>query len=146
MDDARRFRALLAVGVDVAHHIMADHLLPLLGHLVVDVLGVGFQLVDLLLGDGQAQLMLRLGQGDPQLPPGAELQIRGKQVFHFPVRIPGGQGGFVHVSCHGLTKPFFFEFPKNTVSPGGWAFFPTPRDPAILLRYLRSPKRRIISS
>ena len=93
MDDASGLGALLAVGVHVAHHVVADHLLPLLGHFVVDVVGVLFKLVDLLLGHRQAQFPLRLRQGDPQFPPGAELHVRGEQVLHFLVRVPGRTGG-----------------------------------------------------
>ena len=41
---------------------------------------VGLQLLDLLLGDVQAQLALGLRQGDPQLPPGAELVVVGEET------------------------------------------------------------------
>ena len=131
MDDARRLGALLAVGIDVAHHVVADHLFPLLGHLVVDVLGVGFQLVDLLLGDGQAQLHLRLRQGDPKLPPGAELHVRGEQVFHFLVRIPGGQGGFVNISCHAADQTFPLGFPKKHKEGPRDGVFALPAGPSL---------------
>ena len=68
--------ALLAVGVDVGHDVVAHQLLPLLRHIVVDVVRVAFQLLDLLIGDGKSQLLLRLRQSDPQAPPCAELHIR----------------------------------------------------------------------
>ena len=45
MDDARRLGALLAVGIHVAHHVVADLMFPLLGDFIVDVVLVGFQLV-----------------------------------------------------------------------------------------------------
>ena len=71
---------LEAVGVDMAHDIMADQLLPGLCLGVVDILRVGGQLVDLFLGDIQPQLPLRRGQGDPEPPPGAELVVLGEEI------------------------------------------------------------------
>ena len=44
MDDAGCLGALLAVGVNVAHHIMAHQLLARNGDLVVDIVHMGFQL------------------------------------------------------------------------------------------------------
>ena len=108
VDDARSLGALLAIGVHMAHHIVADHLFPLLGHFVVDVVGVLLQLCNLLICNGQPQLLLRLSQSNPKLPPGAELHVRGKKVFHFLVRVAGGQGGFVHVSRHVCDQTFLF--------------------------------------
>ena len=89
MDNGLRVRALLAVGVNVAHDVVADQLLPGLGHIVIDSLGVGLQLVDLLLGHVEPQLALRLGQGDPQLPPGSEFVVVGEKILHLFAGIPG---------------------------------------------------------
>ena len=44
MDDAGCLGALLAVGVDVAHHVVAHQLFPLDGDFIVDVVHMGFQL------------------------------------------------------------------------------------------------------
>jgi hypothetical protein len=46
MDDARRLRALLAVGVDMAHHVVAHELFARGGDLVVDVVRVRLELRD----------------------------------------------------------------------------------------------------
>ena len=97
MDNPGGLGALLAVGVDVAHHVVAHQALSFLSHIVVNVILVGFQLVDLRLGHRQSQSVLRLGQGNPQLPPGAELKIVRKNVLHFPAGIPGRQGGDIGV-------------------------------------------------
>ena len=51
MDDARRFGALLPIGIHMAHHIMAHLFLPGPGHIIVDVIRMGFQLRDLFLRD-----------------------------------------------------------------------------------------------
>ena len=98
VDDGLRVRALLAVGVDVAHNVVADQLFPGLRHVVVHVVRVGLQLMDLLLGDVQAQLALGLRQGDPQLPPGAELIVVGEEVLHLPAGVAGGQGRGIAVA------------------------------------------------
>ena len=44
MDDAGGLGALLAVGIDVAHHVVADQLLPGNGDVIVDIVHMGFQL------------------------------------------------------------------------------------------------------
>ena len=80
VDDTGGRGSHLAVGIDMGHDIMAHQLLPLGGHGVVDVGDVGLQLPDLLLGDVQAQLVLGLGEGNPQLPPGLVAHILGEKV------------------------------------------------------------------
>ena len=100
VDDPLRRGALHPVGVDVAHHIVTDLLLPRLGDVVVDVVRVGLQLGDLRVGDREALPLLRPGQGDPQLPPGFELVVGGKNVLHFIARVTGAKGAFVSVVGH----------------------------------------------
>ncbi len=102
VDDALRRRALLAVGVDMAHHIVANHALPRLGHLEVDVLDMGAQLVELLVGDVQTQLLFGLRQSHPQLPPGGELVLLGEDALHLPAGVTGGEGALEDfVVAHG---------------------------------------------
>ena len=103
VDNGLGVGTLLAIGVDVAHHVVAHQLLPGFRHVVVDVVGMGLQLVDLLLGDRKAQLPLRLGQGDPELPPGAEFMVLREQILHLTAGIAGGERGDVPVavSFHG---------------------------------------------
>ena len=100
VDDAGGGGGRLAVGVHVGHHVVADLLLPCCRHIIVDVGDVGLQLRHLLRRDGQAQIMLRPGQGHPQPPPGLEAHVRGEQVQHERRGIPGRQGGFVFVLGH----------------------------------------------
>ena len=76
MDDPLGLRALHPVGIDMGHHIMADDFLPLPGHIIVDILRVGFQFLDLFLGNVQSQFFFRLGKGNPQPPPRPELFVR----------------------------------------------------------------------
>jgi len=62
-----------AVGVDVAHHVVAQLLLLGLGIGKVDIVQVRSQLVQLGLGDGQPEGALLGGQGEPEAAPGGEL-------------------------------------------------------------------------
>ena len=92
VDDAARGGALQAVGVDMAHHIVAALALAALGVVVVDIVLVGLQLGDLPVGDGQALLLLGPRQGDPEPPPGAEFVVLGKDELHLRACVPGGKG------------------------------------------------------
>ena len=65
MDDALRFRTLYPIRVNMGHHVMAHDALPLLGHVIVNVLRVRFQFLNLLVGNGKPQLLLRLREGNP---------------------------------------------------------------------------------
>ncbi len=55
MDDAGRAGSNLAVGVNVRHYVVTHFLFALAGYVVVNVIDVRFQLVHLLLRDGQAE-------------------------------------------------------------------------------------------
>ena len=89
VDDGHGLGALGAKGVDVGHDVVAQLLLLLGRQFIVNVGEMGLHLVNLLLGDGQAQLHLRPGQRHPQLAPGGKLLVRGKQVLHLIAGIPG---------------------------------------------------------
>ena len=92
MDDAGGLGALLAVGIDVAHHVVADQLLPGNGDVIVDIVHMGFQLGHHLGGDiGQALLHLGPGQRHPQAAPGAELVVIREDVLHLIGGVAGGK-------------------------------------------------------
>ena len=92
--------ALHPIGIYMAHYIMAHQLLPFPSHIVVNVLGVRFQLVDLCLSHIQPQLVLRFCQSDPQLPPGFELKIRGVDILHFFAGIARVKGRIISICLH----------------------------------------------
>ena len=89
MDDTGGGGRGLAVGIHVRHHVVTDFLFPRRGTGEVDVRDVGFQLLDLLFGDRQSQRMLGLGKRNPELPPGLNPLLLGKQVQHIVGSIPG---------------------------------------------------------
>ena len=100
MDDALGMGALQAVSIDVAHDVVADQLLAGSGLLIVDVILVGLQLGDLLVGDVQALALFGLGQCDPQPPPGAELLVVGEEKLHLVRGVAGGEGGNITIMRH----------------------------------------------
>ena len=96
VDDGHGLRALGAVGMDVRHHVMAQALLLGLGHIVVDIVLVGLQLIDLRLGHRQAQLHLRPGQGDPEPAPGGEFFVLREQIEHLRAGVAAGKGALIN--------------------------------------------------
>ena len=76
----------------MAHHIVAALALAALGVIVVNIVLMGLQFGNLLIGNGQALLLLGARQGDPQPSPGAKLVVLGKDELHLRACIPGGKG------------------------------------------------------
>ena len=107
MDDACGGGRGLAIGVHVRHHIVAHLVLALFGDLVVDVGDVRGELVDLLLCDGQAQLVLGAGKRHPQSAPRLEAHVGGKEVQHICGGIAGRKRGLVNILTHGIL--LFFD-------------------------------------
>ena len=102
VDDGHGIGAPSAVGMDVGHNVVAQLLLLLLGQVIVDVVLLPLQLVDLPLGDGQAQFHLRPGQGNPQPAPGGKFLVRGEQIKHLPAGVAGGQRTFICIFSHNI--------------------------------------------
>ena len=86
-------------GVDMRHHVVADLALLLRREGEVDVSEVVPHLPQLLLRDVEAQLLLRLGQPEPELAPGGELLLVGEVELHGedlpPVLLLLPRGGLV---------------------------------------------------
>ena len=100
VNDALRAWALQAIGVHMAHHIVAALRLAAHGVLVVHIIDMGLQLGYLPVGDGKALGLLGLGQGHPQPAPGAELVLFRKQVLHLAAGIAGGKRALVNIARH----------------------------------------------
>ena len=98
MDDAGSLGALLAVGVHMAHHVVAHQLFALDGHFIVDIVHMGFQLSHHIGGDvGQALLHFGPGQRHPQAAPCAELVIVREDILHLVRGIAGGKGADITI-------------------------------------------------
>lgn len=118
MNDGHGVWTLLAIGMDVAHYVVAQLLLLRLCHFVVNiflklaklvqlsaaegenfvreksiVMGVS---LSLLVGDVQPKLLLALRQIHPQLPPRGELVVWRPYVAHLLRAIPLRQRVLVH--------------------------------------------------
>ena len=76
---------------------------------VVDVLRVGFQLGNLLVGNVQPLLLFRLRQRNPQLPPGAELVVLGEDELHLLAGIAGREWADIAVMRHNAFLRFHFK-------------------------------------
>ena len=105
MDDGLGLGAGLAEGEHMGHHVVPDLVLMRRGGGIVDVVNVLAHLLNLLVADGDAQLLLRLRQRDPQLAPGGKLVVVGKQTLHFVVGVSAAQGVLVKF-VHARSLPY----------------------------------------
>ncbi len=83
VDNALGLRALHAVSVNVAHHVVTAALFFFFGDFEVDVLLVGLQFVHLLLRNREAEFHFGFGEVNPQLAPSLELVLRAEDETHF---------------------------------------------------------------
>ena len=99
----------------MAHDIVPNDTLPLLGILVIDIILVCLELRNLLVGNIQPKLFLCLRKRNPELSPGTELFFLGKQVLHLPACIALGKRAYVAViSTHiGLLTPLLVVASAN---------------------------------
>lgn len=82
MDDGHGRRGSLSVGMDVAHDIVTELLLLLGGILKVDIVQLGTHLLELLIADLNAKLLLGGGKSSPKLAPRSELHGRRPHKGH----------------------------------------------------------------
>ena len=106
MDDALGRRAGVAERVHMRHDVVAELVLVLGSLVIVDVVDVRSHLLNLLRFNRQPQLHLTLGQRDPQLAPGSELRIIGKDFLHLAARVTRAQGIDINTLI-GHSKPPF---------------------------------------
>ena len=91
MNDRARAGAGVAVGVNVAHDVVAQLRFIARRAFVVDIVHMRAKFVDLFLRHGKTEFMFRLGQSDPEPPPGGELHVVGENMTHFFARIARAQ-------------------------------------------------------
>ena len=85
-------RAARAVGQHVGHDVVPHLVLARRGVVIVDVRDVRAQLADLLIRDRQTELLLALGQRDPEPAPGGKFVVVGVNVLHRAPGVAGAQG------------------------------------------------------
>ena len=100
MDDSFCIWTLAAIGVHMAHHIVTNQLLTLTGDFIVNLVLVGFQLCNLLVGDVDAQCFFCLGKGNPKLSPGFEFVVLRKYILHLLACVAGREGTFIRICAH----------------------------------------------
>ena len=100
VDDPLCLWALLPVGVDMGHHIVAELFFISVGLGDIDVIDLLFEGFDLGGGDRKSAGLLPFGKGYPKFSPCRVFVVGGKQVGHLRACITGGEGGCVMV--HGL--------------------------------------------
>ena len=76
MDDPLGFGALLPIGVDMGHNVVADKTFSFFCHIIIDVLCMCFQFLDLLVCNVQSKLFFCLSKCNPEFSPGTEFHIR----------------------------------------------------------------------
>ncbi len=76
MDDRARLGRGVAKGVDVGHHVMPEPLFVAASSVEVDLVDFRAQRLDLGVGDRQPQRTLRVGERNPEPPPGRKPPLR----------------------------------------------------------------------
>ena len=97
MDDARGLRAGIAERTDVRHHVVAQAVLIFGGTVKIDIVEMRAHFLQLLIRNGQPQLLLTLGEREPETAERGKLPLRGEEVLHLLGGIARAQGIFVNV-------------------------------------------------
>jgi len=87
--------SLVAQGVDMGHHVVAEPPLVLRGHREVGVVQVVPQIREGGVGDVKPQFALGLHQGEPDPAPEAGPVLCPPQGLHLGGGVPGGEGGLI---------------------------------------------------
>src|SRR5262245_42592035 len=102
MDDPARRWTLIAVGMDVRHHIVPQPPLMRLSRRKVDRVDIPPQRLNLRLRNREAQLRFRLSQPNPKLPPCAKLLLVAPKPAHFRRSVATNQRVFVELVGHAM--------------------------------------------
>ena len=100
VDDGSSLGRRHCEGVNVSHHVVPHLPLLLRGQLEVNIVDVVPHLRQLGAGDVQPQLSLRLGQPQPELPPGGEFLLVREVELHLLRGVARVERGLVTVSRH----------------------------------------------
>ena len=105
MDDRLRFRALIAVSVNMRHNIVAEFLFIFRGGFIIYIVSMRFKLVYLLLCDIQPELFFGFRKRDPQLSPSLKLEIGRIDILHLFAGIAFRQGMVNYMCYSALFQP-----------------------------------------
>ena len=97
MDDRHCGGALGPEHMAMAHDVMAEFGLFPGDGFKINIVEMGFHLVDLFLRDGQAEFLFGLREGDPQTAPGGMFALRGPVEAHFRSGVAVGQRTLIGV-------------------------------------------------
>ena len=97
MDDACGLRAGVAERADVRHHVVAQPVLILGGTVKIDIVEMRAHFLKLLVRDGQPQLLLALGEREPETAERRKLPLRGEEMLHLLRGVARAEGIFVNV-------------------------------------------------
>ena len=97
MDNRLCLGALLAKGVNVCHNVVAHLFFPFGGSFVIHIVLVCFHLGYLLVGYIKTASLFCLCKRYPQLSPGTEFVVIGKNILHLVAGIAGGKGRYIFI-------------------------------------------------
>ena len=97
VDDRFGFGTLRAEYVDMAHHVVAQFRFFGRGGFEIDVVQMRPHLIELFVGDGQAEFLFGFGQREPQPPPGGMFPLRRPVITHFLAGITASQRVLIHI-------------------------------------------------
>ena len=90
-------RAGVAERADVRHHVVAQPVLILGGTVKIDIVEMRAHFLKLLVRDGQPQLLLALGEREPETAERRKLPLRGEEMLHLLRGIARAEGIFINV-------------------------------------------------
>jgi hypothetical protein len=105
---------LVGEGVHVGHHVVPETPLVAGGRGEVGVVQVGAHLRQRLVGDGQPELPLRFGQGQPQPPPQSDAVRLAPQQLHRGRRVAGAQRRGPALVAHRNTRSVKVIWPSRS--------------------------------
>ena len=111
VDDGLCLRAGKPEGVDMRHDVVPDLTLARGGGGIVDVVKMRAHLVKLLVRYVETELLLALGEGEPESSPRGKLAVIGEYLLHLPPRVALAERIFIYLRhCSHSTVTDFARF------------------------------------
>lgn len=97
VDDGSGGGALIAVGMDMGHDIVAFFAFVFGGDLHIGLVAKGSHFLDLLVGDTESEFLLFFGENDPEFAPEADASLSAPDAGHGPGGVAGDEWVFVDI-------------------------------------------------